>query len=116
LLAIILHRDREAQVMVTTSGIARFVTAMFTAAAFGPGLSAQAETKTGKVAVQWLGQSAFRITSVTGKVILIDPWLTRNPKTPERYKDLKAMGMVITSATDRSSRNFTTCRCTARPD
>ena len=29
----------------------------------------------------WLGQSAFRITTPGGKVIVIDPWLTKNPKT-----------------------------------
>lgn len=46
------------------------------------------------VQVQWLGQSAFKITSVTGKVILIDPFLTKNPKTPEQYKDLEALGKV----------------------
>jgi len=48
----------------------------------------------GKVTVQWFGQSAFKITSVDGKVILIDPYLTKNPKTPEKYKDLKALGKV----------------------
>jgi L-ascorbate metabolism protein UlaG (beta-lactamase superfamily) len=48
----------------------------------------------GKVTVQWYGQSAFKITTVTGKVILIDPYLTNNPKTPEKYKDLKALGKV----------------------
>ncbi len=47
-----------------------------------------------KVTVQWLGQSAFKITSPGGKVILIDPYLTKNPKTPEKHKDLKALGKV----------------------
>src|SRR4051812_4338058 len=36
----------------------------------------------GKVEIQWLGQSATRITSPTGKVIVIDPFITGNPKTP----------------------------------
>ena len=36
-----------------------------------------------KVQVQWLGQAAFKITSPGGKVIVVDPWLTTNPKTPE---------------------------------
>ena len=44
--------------------------------------------------VLWLGHSAFRITSTTGKVIVIDPLLKRNPKTPAKYKDLKALGKV----------------------
>jgi L-ascorbate metabolism protein UlaG (beta-lactamase superfamily) len=47
-----------------------------------------------QVEVLWLGHSAFRITSTTGKVIVIDPLLKRNPKTPAKYKDLKALGKV----------------------
>ncbi len=48
----------------------------------------------GKVTVQWLGQAAFKITTVTGKVIVIDPYLTANPKTPPAYKRLEALGKV----------------------
>jgi L-ascorbate metabolism protein UlaG (beta-lactamase superfamily) len=48
----------------------------------------------GKVTVQWLGQSAFKITTVNGKVIVIDPYLTANPKTPDAYKKLDALGKV----------------------
>lgn len=58
------------------------------------GLPAAAGQGKGKVTVQWFGQSAFKITTVTGKVVLIDPWLTKNPKTPEQHKDLKALGKV----------------------
>ena len=46
------------------------------------------------IEVLWLGQAAVRITSPTGKVIVIDPFLTMNPKTPARYKDLAALGKV----------------------
>jgi len=46
------------------------------------------------IEVLWLGHSAFRITSVTGKVIIIDPFLTSNPRTPAKYKDLSALGKV----------------------
>lgn len=46
------------------------------------------------VEVLWLGHSTFRITSTTGKVIVIDPFLTRNPRLPPKYKDLKALGKV----------------------
>jgi L-ascorbate metabolism protein UlaG (beta-lactamase superfamily) len=42
----------------------------------------------------WLGQSAFRITTPGGKVIVIDPWLTKNPKTPAQYKNLDALGKI----------------------
>jgi L-ascorbate metabolism protein UlaG (beta-lactamase superfamily) len=59
-------------------------------------LPAQAQTNAGpgKVEVQWLGQSAFRIVSPGGKVIVIDPWLTTDPATPAKYKDLAALGKV----------------------
>lgn len=46
------------------------------------------------VEVLYLGHSTFRITSTTGKVIVIDPFLKANPKTPSRYKDLKELGKV----------------------
>lgn len=48
----------------------------------------------GKTEVLWLGQSATRITTPGGKVIVIDPWLTTNPKTPAAFKQLSALGKV----------------------
>ncbi len=48
----------------------------------------------GKTEVLWLGQAAFRITTPGGKVIVIDPWLKTNPKTPAQYKNLAALGKV----------------------
>lgn len=56
------------------------------------GSSAGAEA--GKAEVQWLGQATTRITTPGGKVIVIDPWLTTNPKAPEAYKKLEALGKV----------------------
>jgi L-ascorbate metabolism protein UlaG (beta-lactamase superfamily) len=47
-----------------------------------------------KIKVQWLGQAAFKITTVAGKVIVIDPWLQTNPKTPEAFRKLEALGKV----------------------
>jgi L-ascorbate metabolism protein UlaG (beta-lactamase superfamily) len=47
-----------------------------------------------QVEVLWLGHATFRITSTAGKVIVIDPFLTKNPRTPSKYKDLKALGKV----------------------
>ncbi len=47
-----------------------------------------------QIEVLWLGHSTFRITSVTGKVIVIDPFLKKNPRTPSKYKDLAALGKV----------------------
>jgi len=50
--------------------------------------------KSGAIEVLWLGQSAMRITTVSGKVILVDPYLTANPKTPAQYKNLDALGKI----------------------
>jgi L-ascorbate metabolism protein UlaG (beta-lactamase superfamily) len=44
--------------------------------------------------VLWLGHSAFRFTSPTGKVIVVDPFLKKNPRAPAKYKDLAALGKV----------------------
>jgi L-ascorbate metabolism protein UlaG (beta-lactamase superfamily) len=48
----------------------------------------------GKTEVLWLGQASTRITTPGGKVIMIDPWLTSNPKTPAAFKQLQALGKV----------------------
>jgi L-ascorbate metabolism protein UlaG (beta-lactamase superfamily) len=54
----------------------------------------EAAASAGQVEVLWLGHSTFRITSTMGKVIVIDPFLMKNPRTPAKYKDLKALGKV----------------------
>lgn len=46
------------------------------------------------VEVLWLGHATTRITSTTGKIIVIDPFLKKNPTTPTQYKDLDALGKV----------------------
>ena len=55
---------------------------------------AAAFAQSGKTEVLWLGQATTRITTPGGKVIVIDPWLTSNPKTPAAFKDLSALGKV----------------------
>lgn len=56
--------------------------------------SSPAAAGMGKTEVLWLGQSAMRITTPGGKVIMIDPYLTQNPKTPPQYKNLDALGKL----------------------
>lgn len=56
--------------------------------------SLSAFEQTGKVELQWFGQSAFKLTSNSGKVIVIDPWLRLNPATPAEFKDLAKLGKV----------------------
>ncbi|MCE9641235.1 MAG: MBL fold metallo-hydrolase, partial [Betaproteobacteria bacterium] len=48
----------------------------------------------GNIEVWWLGQAAMRITTASGKVIMIDPWIMGNPKTPAQYKNLDALGKI----------------------
>ena len=46
-----------------------------------------------QVEVMWLGHATFRVTTTTGKVIVIDPSI-RNTNAPVKYRDLKALGKV----------------------
>jgi L-ascorbate metabolism protein UlaG (beta-lactamase superfamily) len=55
----------------------------------GPGAVAAQQ-----IEVLWLGHATTRITSLTGKVIVIDPFLKKNPVTPQAFRDLSALGKV----------------------
>jgi glyoxylase-like metal-dependent hydrolase (beta-lactamase superfamily II) len=57
-------------------------------------LGLPAFAQNGKTEVLWLGQAATRITTPTGKVIMIDPWITSNPKTPANFRALESLGKV----------------------
>ena len=46
------------------------------------------------VTLQWFGQAAVKITTPGGKVIVIDPFISKNPKTPDALKDLSKLGPV----------------------
>jgi L-ascorbate metabolism protein UlaG (beta-lactamase superfamily) len=48
----------------------------------------------GKTELLWYSQAAFKITTPGGKVIMIDPWIMGNPKTPAELKDLDKLGKV----------------------
>jgi len=48
----------------------------------------------GQIEVLWLGHATTKITTVTGKTILIDPGTTYIPTAPEKYKDLKNLGKI----------------------
>ena len=61
--------------------------------AHGPA-AAPAQAMAGHTELMWLGQSAFRITTPGGKVIVTDPWLKANPLTPPEYRNLEALGKV----------------------
>lgn len=40
------------------------------------------------ITVRWLGHAAFEITSSTGTIVLIDPFISGNPSTPDSLKSL----------------------------
>src|SRR3954468_11410708 len=48
----------------------------------------QAQAARSPIKVQWLGHAAFEITSAGGTRILIDPFLSGNPATPDSLKRL----------------------------
>ena len=50
-----------------------------------------------KTSITWFGQSAFKITTGSGKVLLIDPWITNpaNPKGKEHYDSIDKVDLVL---------------------
>ncbi len=67
---------------------------LFTALACSLLLGTSPAQAQAKAELLWLGQSTFRLTTPSGKVIVTDPWLRPNPKTPAEYKDLSKLGKV----------------------
>ncbi len=43
----------------------------------------------------WLGHAAFRITTRTGNVILVDPWIQSNPMVPEALKKIDRVDTML---------------------
>jgi L-ascorbate metabolism protein UlaG (beta-lactamase superfamily) len=69
------------------------ILASLAAAWFALAGSAVAQTA-GKTELLWYSQSAFRITTPGGKVIMIDPWIMGATKIPPELKDLGKIGKV----------------------
>jgi L-ascorbate metabolism protein UlaG (beta-lactamase superfamily) len=65
--------------------------AILVALAFVISVQAQAA----EPSIKWLGHAAFVLTTRTGKIILIDPWLT-NPKAPRDVSFKHVDGILIT--------------------
>jgi len=69
--------------------VRRTAVASLLAAVVVPRSSAQTPgAPAGRISVQWLGHSAFEIISPGGTRLLIDPFLTTNPTTPDSLKNL----------------------------
>jgi L-ascorbate metabolism protein UlaG (beta-lactamase superfamily) len=79
----------------------RLAVALAAAVAAPAALSAQSSRA--PITVQWLGHAAFEITSSGGTRILIDPFLSGNPTTPDSLKNLsryKPAAVLVSHAHD----------------
>lgn len=45
----------------------------------------------------WLGHAAFRITTPTGKVVIVDPWVQSNPMCPPELKSFERVDTLLIS-------------------
>jgi L-ascorbate metabolism protein UlaG (beta-lactamase superfamily) len=45
--------------------------------------------------LMWLGHATFRIITASGRVVLIDPWLTSNPACPDRLKKVEKADILL---------------------
>ena len=54
----------------------------------------QATPQSGAVTLEWLGWSHFRLTSPTGKIILINPFV-ENPDSPVTLEDITAADLIF---------------------
>ena len=54
---------------------------------------------TPKTALTWYGQAAFRVVTPSGRVLLIDPWITNpvNPSGKQDLADLKKVDLILIS-------------------
>jgi L-ascorbate metabolism protein UlaG (beta-lactamase superfamily) len=45
--------------------------------------------------VTWLGHATFRVTTPSGKIIIVDPWLKTNPACPDNLKNLNKVDVLL---------------------
>ena len=45
----------------------------------------------------WLGHAAFRITTASGKVVIVDPWVQSNPMCPPELKSFERVDTLLIS-------------------
>jgi L-ascorbate metabolism protein UlaG (beta-lactamase superfamily) len=45
--------------------------------------------------VTWLGHATFKVTTAQNKVILIDPWIEGNPKSPAQARQLNKVDFIL---------------------
>ena len=76
-------------------GVLAMTIAAFVSACAGPPVPvASTAAPATRIELVWLGQSAFKITTPGGKVIVTDPWLRTNPLTPPAFKQFDVFGRI----------------------
>ena len=58
-------------------------------------LSSAAQAQSGSVKVEWLGWSFYRFTSPAGKVILTNPYITRNPDAAVKLEEITQADLIL---------------------
>ncbi|MFN8525302.1 MAG: MBL fold metallo-hydrolase [Chloroflexota bacterium] len=66
-----------------------------------PWPAAPAEAQSGTVKLEWLGWSHFRLTSVNGKVILINPFITGNADAALGVDDVTQADLILVADAHR---------------
>jgi L-ascorbate metabolism protein UlaG (beta-lactamase superfamily) len=61
---------------------------------------AQKPTTTTPVSITWLGHTAFKLTC-EARSVLIDPWITGNPRCPVKIEDTYPADIILISDGDR---------------
>ena len=47
------------------------------------------------VQITWLGHATFKFTTPEGKIVLIDPWTQKNPATPDEFKRIDRVDLML---------------------
>ncbi len=54
----------------------------------------EGSANTGQVEIEWLGHGSFLFESPKGLRLLLDPWISTNPKCPGKYKDISSFSKI----------------------
>ena len=78
-------------------GVVAALTAAGLLGAMSRAQPAMASGQAGEVTVEWVGWSFYRLTSPTGKVILLNPWVQGNPDAAVTLDDITHADLILAS-------------------
>lgn len=88
------RRERYGSTVATCGAAGLVVAALL---AWSAGAPAAATGQGEDVRIEWLGWSFYRLTSPTGKVILINPWVQGNPDATITLADVERADLILAS-------------------